>query len=91
MSAPKHTPGPWGVSADGIWAVSPLNAHVRLATVTSFSPMNGIDSRANAHLIAAAPELLEALQFAISFFDQLTPDDTERMRLAVAKATGSAA
>lgn len=35
-------------------------------------------------------ELLEALQFAIRFHDQLTPSDVERMRKTVAKATGSA-
>lgn len=59
----KHTPGPWEVSGgDGIWAVSPWNARFRLATVTKPSPMNGIDWEANARLIAAAPELLEALR-----------------------------
>ena len=35
-------------------------------------------------------ELLQALQFAIRFHDQLTPSDVERMRKIVAKATGSA-
>lgn len=35
-------------------------------------------------------ELLEALQFAIRFHDQLTPSDVERMRNIAAKCTGSA-
>lgn len=49
----NHTPGPWEVSADGIWAKSPFGARVKIATVTSFSPMNGIDSHANAQTIGA--------------------------------------
>lgn len=32
-------------------------------------------------------QLLEALTFAIRFFDQLTPADAERMRAVIAKAT----
>lgn len=44
-----------------------------------------------ASLIAAAPALLEALTFAVRFFDQLTPADAERMRAAITKATERAA
>lgn len=60
--ATSFTPGPWRVSADGIWARSPWNAEVKIASVTICSPMNGIDWKANAILIAAAPDMLKALQ-----------------------------
>lgn len=56
----NHTQGPWEVSADGIWAKSPMGARVKIATVTTFSPMNGIDSEANARVLGAAHDLLQA-------------------------------
>lgn len=59
MSA-KHTPGPWEFSGDGIFGISPLNARVRLADICFHNRLNRIDSEANARLIAAAPELLDA-------------------------------
>lgn len=62
MAETKHTPGPWRVSHDGIWARSPWNAEVRIATILRHSPLNGIDSDANARLMAAAPEMLEVLK-----------------------------
>lgn len=57
-----YTPGPWEYSVDGIWATSQWNARVKIATITSFSRMNGIDSVANARLIVAAPDMLSALR-----------------------------
>ena len=56
----NHTAGPWEISADGIWAKSPMGARVKIATVTTFSPMNGLDSQANARVLGAADELLKA-------------------------------
>ena len=91
MSA-KHTPGPWFVAkeadvqaSDGNVVISPNGYEIR--------PVPGVclgDEMADLQLTAAAPELLQALQFAIRFHDQLTPSDVERMRKIVAKATGSA-
>ena len=55
----KHTPGPWSVSGrdgDEIWAARTFGA-TAIATVDP-----GEDSRANARLIAAAPDLLVALK-----------------------------
>lgn len=45
---------------------------------------------ADCRLRDAAPELLEALKHALRWHDQLSPDDREKMRAAIAKATGSA-
>ena len=58
----KHTPGPWII---GRWDLMPQN-HIRIHTTDDlFIAELGefADNReANARLIAAAPELLEALQ-----------------------------
>lgn len=60
MSAVKHTPGPW--SFDGpahsiiVWGPTP---ELRVCFMTSDGP-----AEANARLIAAAPDMLEALSEA---------------------------
>jgi hypothetical protein len=54
----KHTPGPWTKLPES------LNIHARGCVVAEVIPQsNGIDE-ANARLIAAAPELLEAAREA---------------------------
>lgn len=51
MSKPKHTPGPWTIHSNGhIRQLDPLGHN--------FIPRNEADK----HLIAAAPEMLEALE-----------------------------
>jgi hypothetical protein len=97
MTTAAHTPGPWQVSNLGIWATSPWNAQVCIASVNRFSPMNGIDCEANAHLIAASPVLLGALNRILDA-PKNTMSDGKALReivtiarAAIAKATGSAA
>jgi hypothetical protein len=91
----KPTPGPW--SFDGpdyniiIWGAKP---ETRVCFLTSDGP-----TKANARLIAAAPDLLEAAQYAIAYLadaDDAEYDDEgeeicpfERLRAAIAKATGT--
>ena len=57
MSA--HTKGPWRV---GIWVCGPSNDALAIAC-----NKNGVtdECRANAHLIAAAPDMLEALRAGV--------------------------
>lgn len=45
-------------------------------------------SKADALLIAAAPDLLEALQPMVKGLHWITYDDVKRARAAIAKATG---
>ena len=74
----KHTPGPWGVIAQ-----SEMPESLRLLHVDG--------SEANARLIAAAPELLEACRNAKEVFDQWDgkPGKIEqRLDAAIAKAEG---
>ena len=71
MSAARTIPGPWEISGGAIWGVSPWNARVRIAQVTHFSPMNGIDSDGHERQIAAVPELLAACQSQLQAIDAL--------------------
>ena len=61
----NHTPGPWVVKqgdCDGSGAFS-INAHTNGRTVFVAETIGGLDEEEdNAHLIAAAPDLLEALE-----------------------------
>jgi len=67
MSA--HTPGPWVVTStyDGsrtiaiLRGLTPIGSHVN-SSVDYMGDSTGTQLNADAHLIAAAPELLQALQ-----------------------------
>jgi hypothetical protein len=99
----KHTPGPWMVSDEPsdircfVGVASDLGAYQGDIAEMHFQPSrNGPTQRANAHLIAAAPDLLGAAQYAADIiqggdkFDKLEPwaqDIVKRLRDAIAKAT----
>jgi hypothetical protein len=84
----QHTAAPWEVSEGytSIWAKSPLGARVRIADVTKHSSMNGIDYKANAKLMAAAPDMLEALLLAYSFWNGEYNHDQTHVQLAMDRA-----
>ena len=109
MSEAKHTPGPWRLQADPCrfdnlttitggqrmnakphaWPAYPLTVQVG-GTAT----MN--EAQANAALLAAAPELLEALKqcrLALEPYDDVKPRDwkTDREKLAFAHQAACAA
>lgn len=91
----QHTPGPWTISKpmkfqDGY----PHNLSVCLESPTRAVYVASIpggvhypEAQANACLIAAAPDLLAALQY---WFDSkaTTAELTARAKAAIAKATG---
>jgi hypothetical protein len=96
MSA-KHTPGPWSKLPSGEAKFIPLRAHhcEKLGFCIGFvnydiNDGHGSIPAANARLIAAAPDLLDALQAFPGFTDDATAGDAwlEKMRAAIAKATG---
>lgn len=88
----KHTPAPWkiiGNTAKGRFAISGTNNPI---CVTDSTP----ESDANARLMAAAPDLLEAAERACIKLKELAddyPDDNywneciESLNAAIAKAT----
>ncbi len=93
----KHTPGPW-MLGDSDLRVSQFsihgkttNRHSTIARMVSMEHGMAIEEiYANAHLMAAAPDLLEALQ-NLENDDGRIPDHAWAMvQAAIAKATGSA-
>ena len=95
MSEQKHTPGPWYSADDD-------HCHIRRdsddAVIAEVFEDDGhcdpvhcrpLPSRANARLIAAAPDLLEALQYLCEV-SHTDPRGFDAARAAIAKATGGA-
>ena len=68
----QHTPGPWKATGNEIWTDYP-GVPLKVATATRFAPMNGIDTDANARLIAAAPELLKAIELILPLAKGYSP------------------
>lgn len=96
----KHTPGPWWLQADGVgWYVecTPERGHsvayVRAEVEEDDPDTPDAEKEANARLIAAAPDLLDALK---ELLDQDEHGEDEiwvrnKARAAIAKATGEKA
>ena len=97
----KHTPGPWSVvehdHAICVQTESPKKSKFsasRYAVVGGFDrsdPKQLEEARANARLIAAAPELLDALKAAQKKGSRWHPADpvVQQINVAIAKATGA--
>jgi len=95
MAETKHTPGPW--EADGQNIVTCHEADIGIAKV--FSNL-GQPMKANAELIAAAPELLEHLKLAEKYLAKIVAEGLfescalhprialGRVSNTIAKATG---
>ncbi len=87
----KHTPGPWTVfdaaKEDGISDFYGIDAPNGDAVVL-YDREGGIESEADARLIAAAPDLLEALQQLVACHDEPTCPGLDLARAAISKATG---
>ena len=90
--AAKFTPGPWHVSKGRrvVW-VKAGHQNVAGVYMGSYPARYGETDLANARLIAAAPELLDALDRLLNWprvFDGLRAEDVAFARAAIAKATG---
>jgi hypothetical protein len=104
----RHTPGPWSVDEKGhVYAdayvtnttitledgtVQPYKTGLVALPYTELIPNVRPDFRANAHLIAAAPDLLSAAMALLEFWGNGTPvhpgaEVVGDLREAVAKAT----
>ena len=87
----KHTPGPWSWNVRGF--VGPASTEddqsfgMICDEVAECTYSNGC-KEANARLIAAAPDLLEALEMALVWLDYEGKYDVQGIRAAIAKARG---
>ena len=89
--AMKHTPGPWNYDRSGYSLY--VNSGRELVTALSMDGKRLETSEANARLIAAAPDLLEALKSVIAWLDAsdesaFSDSQLALARAAIAKATG---
>ena len=108
MTQFKGTPGPWEIKPEEVDRPyirirgTRLGGRFKVANVLSPN-YDGVhhreadETRANAQLIAAAPELLEALQMALEWIDAVPSDtllpampgfDRDEVNSIIAKATG---
>ncbi len=84
----EHTPGPWVQDKWG-HVQDTGGRGVRFEGVT-IAGRSTEETKANARLIAAAPDLLEALRYAVDN-PEFSSEVFDRMaRAAIAKATGDA-
>lgn len=91
----KHTPGPWYVAYDGDGCRVEFDDR-KIFNTTEDTPESDADIaelKANARLIAAAPECLSALQLILNDNRLMNAMKREQARAildAIAKATGGA-
>lgn len=85
----QHTPGPWRYEAS-TKTIRSVPANYWLASMNSWD--GAVDHDANAHLIAAAPDLLAAAQ-RISAWIKAGCDPSDKsvagLHAAIARATGA--
>lgn len=85
MSTPKHTPGPWELSDCGEHIIGQADQD-EIIEVANLS--NTLNTKANANLIAAAPEMLEALESVVKAIAEYQVIDEVKLMAAIKKAKG---
>jgi hypothetical protein len=99
----KHTQGPWHTTEPNaingkrfICTEGPVGVFYTVAITMGDAAWSHIDDAANARLIAAAPDLLDALRMMLSEYEELRFEQPERWptaaaaaRAAIAKAGGA--
>jgi hypothetical protein len=92
MSKAKHTPGPWKVTAGYVANDTEVivNYWKPAETMFTVTERDVAESRANANLIAAAPDLLDACLIALHQIEQFGGEypAIEKISNAIAKAGG---
>jgi hypothetical protein len=93
----KHTPGPWHLGKEGYYFQSVRDQNEHITADVNITRSDG-EGGANARLIAAAPDLLAALEIAegrlmcidAQKLDTVARNDDviDRIRAAIARARG---
>lgn len=94
----KHTPGPWMakdqvIRGPGLHPYPTVESQIADCRQTWECRLSDNEAEANARLIAAAPELLEALRLVLNDNRLMNAMNREQARAildAIAKATGGA-
>lgn len=84
----KHTKGPWATLSGERNKTYIVNHTDQLSRVHIAQMLNAEDSKANAQLIASAPDLLEALEQLLMLIDLEDLEVVEIINKAIAKAKG---
>lgn len=86
-----YTKGPWAVNEDG-WKVESEKEHGWVNDGWVICNLHGTDKEANASLIAAAPDLFEALEDLLEYDhilrESVNNTDVDAAHAAIAKAKG---
>lgn len=93
-----HTPGPWQAVDNGhYWEIKRVDSYHQIGDAGASKFLeHGDNGEANAHLMAAAPDLLKALEDLLAGYSAYAPNDgwpDKRQRQAIeaiAKARGKA-
>ena len=89
MSTTKHTPGPWRVESGPYYRAIRVDSEV----IADMRQISRSFNESNARLIAAAPDLLAALEGMLEVFgDEFgagESDTCDAARAAIAKAKGT--
>lgn len=95
MTKAKHTAGPWYVTTDTHGDIC-VNNHEKFPSEFPIARIakHMEETQANAHLIAAAPEMLEALEGLLEGIEAQDPSQIRfnlpHAKAAIAKAKGEA-
>ena len=92
MSKPSFTPGPWSQGSERDWMVFAGQDGESGELVGFSGGRDGETNKANARLIASAPDLLQALLIATSkpLAEHCTDEEWEIIRSALMTAQGEA-
>jgi hypothetical protein len=85
----RHTPGPWTVSKEGYIGAGEYGTNPVVAKVARFAgPGDHERFEADRRLIAAAPDLLRAVQCIVDTYGDTDDMSIVRCKAALAKARG---
>lgn len=83
----QHTPAPWGINTHGFLEMNGKTTECSAADVSDFAA-SFEEATANLRLVAAAPDLLAALEKAMRVYGvDMQPAHRDEFRAAIAKAT----